>query len=166
VQKDRHENRKSNDGNPVGQPIPGARGDARDRADPAAGSREVASVRQSLHFLVSILMWGLYGYYWYVVLRRGISPTTVQAIQALAVIVICGLLLTLFWVRYNLRLARGDRRRGAPAPPDERLEHDTLGRAVEGPGLPALRRARIVQVRLDDEGRKVFAADDLVEDPR
>jgi hypothetical protein len=34
------------------------------------------------------------------------------------------------------------------------------------PALPVLQQARVVQITLDDEGRKVYAADDLVEEPR
>jgi len=127
---------------------------------------EVAFVRQFMHVFVSILMWGLFGYYWYVVLGREIDEATAQAIQGLAVVVVSGLLLTLFWVRYNLRLARKNRRRGAPPPAAESLERDALARPVVAPALPVLQQARVVQITLDDEGRKVYAADDLVEEPR
>jgi hypothetical protein len=116
-------------------------------------------MRHALHIAASVLMWLVFGYYWYVVLGRDIGAATVQAIQILALIVVGGLLVTLFWVRHNLRLARRNRRRGVPPSPQERLERDVLEREIVAPDLGVLRRARLVHVRLDDEGRKVFVLD-------
>jgi hypothetical protein len=116
-------------------------------------------MRHVLHVIASVLLWVVFGYYWYVVLGRDIGGSTVQAIQALALIVVAGLLGTLVWVRHNLRIARRNRRRGLPPTPQERLERDVLEREIVAPDLEVLRTARLVHVRLDAEGRKVFALD-------
>jgi hypothetical protein len=115
-------------------------------------------MRNFIHFAGSAIMWGVFGYYWYVVLERGIDRATLRAVETLAIIVLSGLLVTLFWVRYNLRLARRNRRRVSREVPDEQLTHDTLRRPVVAPDLAGLKRAAVVGIRIDDEGRKVYLA--------
>ena len=121
-------------------------------------------MRHALHTVFSVLMWLLFGYYWYVVGQRSINPDTIEAVLALGSVVLIGAILTLAWVAHNLRLARKfGRRKGFAAPP-ETFEKDYLERPLVHPPVHELRHAKIVSVSLDDEGRKVYAVSGEVAD--
>ena len=114
-------------------------------------------MRNVLHTVFSVLLWMLFGYYWYVVGQRSINPATINAVLALGSAVAVGVILTLIWVAHNLRLARKfGRRKGFDAPP-ETFETDCLQRPLVHPPVHELRRAKIVNVSLDAEGRKVYS---------
>ncbi len=115
-------------------------------------------MRDFWHYLVSILMWILFGYYWQVVSGRSISLAGFQALGVLAGVSALGLVVTLLWVRHNLNLAARNRRRERPAPGPETLERDYLGRPVVSPGLAALKNAAVVGISLDADDRKVYTA--------
>lgn len=114
-------------------------------------------MRHALHVVFSLLMWVLFGYYWYVVGQRSINPATIDAVLALGGLVSVGVILTMVWVAHNIRLShKYGRRKGFPAPP-ESFDEDYLKRPLVHPPVLELRRAKIVNVSLDDEGRKVYA---------
>ncbi|MFO7652694.1 MAG: hypothetical protein R6X25_02625 [Candidatus Krumholzibacteriia bacterium] len=114
-------------------------------------------MRHLLHGLASAAMWGVFVYYWIIVLGREIGPSTVRSLAILGVIIVLGLVVTLFWVRHNLRLAaRLNRRRDAPPAPPEVLERDTLGRPVNAPPLAELRYAPVVDISVADDGSKLY----------
>ncbi|MBU2500948.1 hypothetical protein KJ682_06445 [bacterium] len=115
-------------------------------------------MRDFWHYLASILMWILFGYYWYVVSGRQISLAGFQALGVLSGIAGLGLIATLLWVRHNLNLAARNRRRERPAPGPEILDRDTLGRPVIGPDLAALKKAPVIGISLDGDDRKVYTA--------
>ncbi|MBM4131645.1 hypothetical protein FJ250_11570, partial [bacterium] len=71
-------------------------------------------MRQAWHWVASILMWILFGWYWYLVMQRQIGPNSLRAVWLLAAISAAGLLLTLWWVAHNKRLASRNRRQAAP----------------------------------------------------
>ncbi|HPF70840.1 MAG TPA: hypothetical protein PLQ13_09235 [Candidatus Krumholzibacteria bacterium] len=113
-------------------------------------------MRHVLHTVVSLLMWCLFGYYWWVVGQRRINPSTIDALAILGVFAVVGFVLTVAWVAHNLRLARKfGRRKGFPAPP-ESFTTDHLQRPLVSPGIEALRAARLVTISLDAEGRKIY----------
>jgi len=113
-------------------------------------------MRHVLHTIVSLLLWCLFGYYWWVVAQRRINPATIDALAVLGVMAVAGLVLTVAWVAHNLRLARKFGRRKGFAGPAETFETDHLRRPLVSPGLEALRASRIVTVSLDDDQRKVY----------
>lgn len=119
-------------------------------------------MRHALHIVVAIVMWCLFGYYWQVVLRRDVDASTLRALTILGLVIVSGLLVTLFWVRHNLRLARrfGDRRRRTPIFEAPLLERDTIGRPIDHPGLAALRRARVIDVAADASTKTYTVATD------
>jgi hypothetical protein len=106
-------------------------------------------------------MWGLFGYYWRVVLSREIGPGTVRAMLLLVSLVLIGLAITILWVGHNLRLARKfeGRRRGTREAPDPELARDTIGRNIAQPGLARLRAARIVDIDADEDTKTYIVAD-------
>ncbi|MBD3220143.1 hypothetical protein GF314_02785 [bacterium] len=118
-------------------------------------------MRNALHIIASLAMWCLFGYYWYVVLVRQPDPNTLRSVVILAIVVLAGLLLTVLWVRHNLKLARrfANRRRQTPVPATTPLELDTIGRPVTHPGLDVLRAARVVDVTADASAKTFTVAD-------
>ena len=121
-------------------------------------------MRHTHHVVISILAWCLFGYHWWIVMQRHMNPTTFVAMKTLGALVFSGLLLTLTWVAHNLRLARHyGRRRGFAAPP-EPFVVDTLERPLVAPEMPVLQQARMIEISLDDEGRKVYSAGGEVAD--
>lgn len=122
-------------------------------------------MRHIIHVIISILMWILFGYYWYVVGGREIGEETQLALILLIVVIVVGLIGTLWWVAHNKRLASRNRRAGAPSTKPEPFERDNLDRPIEGPDVNVLRGAKVVDitVRLSDDedpygGTKIYAA--------
>ena len=62
-------------------------------------------MRNFLHYLISILLWVLFGYYWYVVVQRQIDRDTLQPLAILFAITALGLAITLWWIAHNKRIA-------------------------------------------------------------
>jgi len=116
------------------------------------------SVRDFLHYFFSILLWILFGYYWYVVSGHRLSLATFHALGILVLVSLLGLVLTLLWVRHNQNIARNNRRGSPAAPPDFPFTEDHLGRPISGPGLDVLRTAHVISIDLDEDGHKVYAA--------
>jgi len=124
-----------------------------------------SDVRNILHIVVSVLMWCLFGYYWYVVSGREIGAATLQALGVLGLVIVLGLILTFWWVAHNKKLARRNRRNRAPETVPESFAADHLGREITGPGLEVLRETQVVDIRLETENdgedtltRKAYAA--------
>ncbi len=121
-------------------------------------------MRNIFHSVVSILMWCLFGYYWYVVGRRQITTSSVEAVGILALITLVGMLLTMWWIAHNKKLASRNRRQNAPPTAPETFETDYLGRELESPGLDVLLAAGTIIVSVDDKNRKVYAVAEGVGD--
>ncbi len=112
-------------------------------------------MRYTIQLVASILLWLVFGWYWYLVMQRQLGPTTLRAVGLLLLISLAGLAATLLWVAHNQRLAARNRRRGAPPGVAEPSVADHLGRPLAGPGPEALRAAKVVVITIDDQGRKV-----------
>ncbi|NCQ35358.1 hypothetical protein GW813_09885 [bacterium] len=116
------------------------------------------SVRNYLHYLFAILLWILFGYYWYIVSGRRLTLATFQALFVLGAVSLLGLLLTVLWVRHNKNIARQNRRSGSRAKVPESMDHDHLGRPVLGPPQVQLQAAGVISIDIDADGNKVYAA--------
>lgn len=113
-------------------------------------------MRHAWHVFISVLLWCLFGYYWYVVVHRQLTVDSGVALLILAAIVVAGCVLTVLWVVHNKRLATRLGRRKGFAPPPEDFACDHLGRPVVAPPLAELRAATAVVVELDGDGRKTY----------
>lgn len=116
------------------------------------------SVRNFLHYLFSILLWVLFGYYWYIVSGRRLTFATFQALLVLVAVSLLGLLLTVIWVRHNQNIARQNRRSGSRPKVPETMDHDHIGRPVIGPPQAQLQAAGVISIDIDTDGNKVYAA--------
>jgi hypothetical protein len=116
-------------------------------------------MRNFLHYLVSFLLWILFGYYWYVVFERQISRESLRSLGILTLITLLGLVITLWWIAHNKRIAAKGKRKTLMVPPDEPFEFDNLNRPIIAPTTALLKAAAIVNVSVDDQGNKVYAID-------
>jgi len=114
-------------------------------------------MRNFFHIVISICLWCLFGYYWYVVGQRQVNTASLQALGILALITLLGVLATVWWIAHNKNLASRNRRRQAPPTAPETFATDHLGRELSGPGLDVLKQAGTIVIKLDDEGHKVYA---------
>jgi hypothetical protein len=117
-------------------------------------------MRNFLHYLISILLWILFGYYWYVVVQRQISRDSIQPLGILFAITVLGLAVTLWWIAHNRRIAARGQRRNLMPPPPEPFQKDNLNRTIVAPDMALLKTARRVVVRVDLEGRKVYTIEE------
>ena len=117
---------------------------------------EASPARQIFHTLIAVAGWGVFIYWWFLVLQRvsarEVRFTGLFLAAALVVIVV----LTGLWVLHNLSIAKrkGARQQLREATLD--YSRDPVGRAVTFEAKPeALQQAPVVQVRVE-EGRKTF----------
>jgi len=115
---------------------------------------QLSAMRNIFHITISVLMWCLFSYYWYVVGRRQITAASVQAVAILGLITILGLIITLWWIAHNKKLASRNRRLAAPVTNPELFDTDSLKRTIQSPGLDVLRKAKVVSINLGSEGQK------------
>ena len=115
------------------------------------------SRRRLGQFALAVSAWCLFGYYWWLVSRRRLNPETITALTALAIIDGSICMITLVWVRHNLRIAlrTGDRRKMRPRPPAPSTT-DSLGRPIQVEGGAPLTLASYVDVEIDETGQKLF----------
>jgi hypothetical protein len=113
-------------------------------------------MRNAFHVVVSLLMWVLFVYYWYVVLGREISRSSLAALGYLSAIVLVGSALTFWWIAHNLRISQEDRRSaGLPGQPED-FTADHLERPIEAPAMDKLQAAQIITIELDEVRGKVY----------
>lgn len=121
-------------------------------------------MRHAIHLVASIVMWVLFSWYWYLVMQRQVSLSSLRSVGLLLVISAAGLILTIGWVAHNKRLAAHNRRQaGRPAMP-EATSTDHLGRPLTGTAAADLQTAKVVTVDVDAMGRKVLTAAQGVRD--
>ncbi len=104
-------------------------------------------------------MWCLFGYYWYVVSGREIGNDTIQALGVLSIVIILGILGTLWWVAHNKRLAQRNRRNSPPPEVPEPFDVDYLKRPIVAPDISILKAASIIDIELVPLSEEEAAAD-------
>lgn len=120
--------------------------------------------RTGIHITLGILLWIVFGYYWYIVFQRPITPHTQVALIAVSIIVAAMTIFLVYWIFHNRRIARRHvrrrRRMAAVAAP----QNDFLGRRLITPAEDELLAARYVEIHIvemsgddgDVEKHKVF----------
>ena len=113
-------------------------------------------VRRAFHTLVALVGWVLFLYWWWIVFRR-VNPTEVRfTLWFIGLAMVAIVLSTALWAGHNLRVFRrkGPRTQLRAITPD--YSHDSVGRRVDMPGVPAdCLTAPVVVVRIED-GAKVY----------
>ena len=116
-------------------------------------------MRHIIHVVISLLMWCLFGYYWFVVSKREIGDDTIQALVVLSIVIVGGIIGTLGWVAHNKRLARRNRRSTPPPPVPEPFDVDYLKRPIVAPDIKVLQAASIIDIELAPLSEEEAAAD-------
>jgi len=119
----------------------------------------VTTMRNIFHVVISLLMWCLFGYYWFVVSKREIGAETLQALVVLSIVILVGLIVTFWWVKHNKKLALRNRRNTPPPPVPEPFESDTLNRPIIAPSINELQAASIIDIELVPYTEEEKAAD-------
>lgn len=114
-------------------------------------------MRNFLHYLASILMWILFGYYWYVVVERQIGRDSLEPVGILVIMTAIGLVITLWWIAHNKRIAAKGNRKTFMKAPLEPFEFDNLNRPILAPAMDILQSADRISVSVDDDGNKVYS---------
>jgi len=104
--------------------------------------------RTILHTILAILLWSVFGYYWYIVVQRPVSDHTRVALVAVGSIVAVLTLFSSWWVYHNLRIARQSERRLRRREQVMAPERDFLGRTFVATNVDELRHASYVEVHL------------------
>jgi hypothetical protein len=117
-------------------------------------------MKNYLHYLISILLWILFGYYWYVVVQRQIDRDSLQPLAILFAITALGLAITLWWISHNKRIAAKGKRKNFMPAPAEPFEFDNLKRPIVAPDMDQLRNSGRVTIKVDDKGNKVYTIEE------
>jgi hypothetical protein len=112
---------------------------------------------------VSILLWIVFGYYWYLVTNQALSSGVILAIKVLSLLVVLGIITTVYWVHHNERIALRNQRNTPRPSPDEKLDRDHIGRRVDSPGLAAIKLARVTEIDINDDNVKSYDVRDEVD---
>ena len=127
------------------------------------GNRETASAERSkwqlaLHVVIAAVVWGLFAWAWYVVFLKRTNDQTLNGVLALGAFLLIMLLVTLGWVRHNLRIyeRRGPRTQVPTVRED--WSRDVLGRTVEA-DWAAVRSASVVVIETEESVKRYVVGD-------
>lgn len=102
--------------------------------------------RTGVHITLGILLWIVFGYYWYIVFQRPITPHTQVALIGVSIIVVAMTLFLVYWIFHNRRIARRHPRRRRRFSAVAAPQADFLGRKVVAPD--ELADARYIEIHL------------------
>jgi hypothetical protein len=114
--------------------------------------------RRLCHLLVCMAGWVLFVWWWWIVLGR-LDPAHVRFTAVFLTVTLAGVVaLTAWWAFHNGRIHRRKRPRTQVPGASFAFERDRLGRPLSfADGLAAIGRARVVQIRLENDG-KIYRA--------
>jgi len=143
------------------QVITGVRGVAMDK-EKRTGKREVKeSIETSglfrfiLHLIIGIAGWTVFGYFWFVVIKRGIGRGIPIAVISMAVFTFLIITLTSLWIRHNINISKRNRRRTSPDISPEPYAFDKVGAEVKIEDVELLKRSPLIEITVD-AGKKLF----------
>lgn len=118
------------------------------------------STRTTVHIILGVILWVVFGYYWYLVVRQPVTEHTRLALSVVGSIVGLITLFLFFWVIHNIRIDRRHGRRKQRSQSSTAPPTDFLGRTFVAPDENAMKTAPYVEIHLiageQDEIRKVF----------
>jgi len=113
-----------------------------------------------MHILLGVLLWAVFGYYWFLVIQRPVTPHTRFALTGVGSIVGGISVFLVFWVLHNIRIARKRNRRSARVHRIALPETDFLGREFIEHSEAQLQSAPYIEIHLvevqneDEEGTR------------
>jgi len=103
-------------------------------------------LRQVLHAIVAVLLWVLFGYYWWIVLRQPMNPDTQMALTILAILTLASILYITFWILHNIRIYRTQHRRKERRKVELETGRDYLGRRIVIDDPYALLKSNYIEI--------------------
>jgi hypothetical protein len=82
------------------------------------------------HGIIAALLWILYAYYWSIVGRRPLNPSTVVSLASLGVLAGLTMIILVVWIFHNIRIARKYQRRTVRPPAPRGAVKDYVGRWI------------------------------------
>jgi len=113
--------------------------------------------RFTLHVIIGIAGWGVFGYFWFIVIKRGIGRGIPVAIVAMAVFAVFLIVLTSLWVKHNIGISRQNRRRTAVAVTQQSYIIDKVGAEVEIKDIEVLKNSALIEITVENR-KKMFKA--------
>jgi len=124
------------------------------------GERDVSPekgglLRLACHVIITSAGWVFFGYFWFVVIRRGWYGKGIPlALMAMAAFTVLLLVLTSFWIRHNIRIAKEERRRSAPDIECGGFIDDKTGLELVVDDIDSLKQSPVIDIEIID-GRKL-----------
>lgn len=114
--------------------------------------------RSIFHILLGILLWILFGYYWWLVVQRPITQHTHYALIAVGAITAGITLFLIGWVFHNTRIARRLKRRNSRVSGMPGVTVDFLGRRLVIADEGRLKQSGYIEVQVEErkEGNDVI----------
>ena len=116
-------------------------------------------LRQVLHAIVAVLLWVVFGYYWWIVLRQPMNPDTQMALTILAILTLASILYITFWIFHNIRIHRTQHRRKERRKVEIETGRDYLGRRIVIDDPYALLKSNYIEI----EVKRSFVSGEPVE---
>lgn len=115
-------------------------------------------VRLALHVVITTAGWAFFGYFWFVVIRRGwYSKGIPLALIMMGVFITLLLVVTGIWVRHNIAIGRKNRRRGAPVFKEGIYLKDKTGLDVVIADMESIKGSAVIEISIEN-GKKVIEA--------
>ncbi|MCD6380519.1 hypothetical protein J7M07_08775 [bacterium] len=116
---------------------------------------ESGILRFTLHVIIGIAGWVVFGYFWVIVIKRGIGSGIPVAIVAMAVFAIFLVALTSLWIKHNIKISRRNRRRSVLAVSQQLYTLDKVGSEVEIKDIEMLKNSPLIEITVENS-KKMF----------
>ncbi|MDH3216453.1 MAG: hypothetical protein OEN01_09205 [Candidatus Krumholzibacteria bacterium] len=103
-------------------------------------------MRNTIHFIIAVLLWIVFVYYWQLVMQRPMNPDTRAALIALGVLSLFSIVYLTGWVFYNIRIARKFQRRKVRQSYTVQPVQDFMGRWIVADRPEILRAANNIEI--------------------
>ncbi|MDZ7860788.1 MAG: hypothetical protein U5O15_09045 [Candidatus Krumholzibacteriota bacterium] len=108
-----------------------------------------------LHVIIGIAGWTVFGYFWFVVIKRGVGRGIPIAVISMAVFTFLLVTFTSLWIRHNINISKRNRRRTTPDISPNTYAFDKVGAEVKIEDIEVLKKSPLIEVTVD-AGKKIF----------
>jgi len=120
----------------------------------------LTDLRSTIHAIIAVLLWGVFIRYWQIVMRRPMGEDIQLALATLGTLAFLSALYLVFWVYYNVRLARRLQRRQVRLMGADTPMRDYMGRWIVIDDATDLRQANYIEI----EVKRVIRPDGAIEE--
>ena len=102
--------------------------------------------RMVSHIILGVLLWVVFGYYWYLVVQRPITEHTRFALMAVGLVTLSITVFLVGWIFHNIRISRRLHRRKTRPEGTKVPDQDFLGRTIMMLEAPEITTANYIEV--------------------